>query len=94
MSLTLEFPAEAKLRAGAQQQGRDLSDYILEAALEQSRRDATRSEARRATRRNGRDDPASTKNWGFTSGNLIEALSKLAQDDFIPVSTSRDAHFG
>ncbi len=46
MSLTLEVSAEieAQLRAGAQQQGRDLSDYILEAALEKARRDAKRAE--------------------------------------------------
>ena len=46
MSLTLEVPAEieAKLRAVAQQQGRNLSDYILEAALERARREEIRAE--------------------------------------------------
>ncbi len=45
MSLTLEVPAEveAKLRAVAQQQGRDLSDYILAAALEKASREETRA---------------------------------------------------
>ena len=46
MSLTLEVPAEveARLRALAQQQGHDLNDYILEAALERANREETRAE--------------------------------------------------
>ena len=46
MSLTLEVSAEieAKLRAVAQQQGRDLSDYILAAALEKASREEIRAE--------------------------------------------------
>ena len=46
MSLTLEVSAEieAKLCAVAQQQGCDLSDYILEAALERASREEKRAE--------------------------------------------------
>ena len=46
MSLTLEIPAEieAQLRAVAQQQGRELSDYILAAALEKAQREQKRAE--------------------------------------------------
>ena len=46
MSLTLEVSAEveAKLRAVAQQQGRELSDYILAAALEKASREEKRAE--------------------------------------------------
>ena len=46
MSLILEVSAEieAKLRAVAQQQGRELNDYILEAALERASREEKRAE--------------------------------------------------
>lgn len=45
MSLTLEVSAEieAKLRAVAHQQGREVSDYILAAALEKASREETRA---------------------------------------------------
>lgn len=45
MSLTLEVSAEieARLRAVAEQQGRDLSDYILAAALEKASREEMRA---------------------------------------------------
>ena len=46
MSLTLEIPAEieAQLREVAQQQGRELNDHILAAALEKASREAKRAE--------------------------------------------------
>ncbi len=46
MSLTLEVSAEieARLRAVAQQQGRDLSDTILAAALEKASHEEKRAE--------------------------------------------------
>lgn len=48
MSLTLEIPIEieTELREVARQQGRELSEYILGAALEQTRREKSERQAR------------------------------------------------